>query len=608
MDKNSREFEFVMSFVSASDQYRKQYISKWQEILYNFMVEPYQSVDQFTSPYRRYKLTRQSRTQILLKDPETHKAIMTYASKLVRTVLGDRKRQYIQARPRGWEDAARKAPTVSRLIGYAFSLPGHFRTMVEAVVDMLLFGTSVIEIPWEYQEREVPAREIYMDEFGNELETISRVKIPSYDDVKLRVIDVLDFYPDPGRYRIQDMSGAVKRFKMNAIYARYMAQSGIYDRAAVERAIESGNTSALEGEREEDFQKDITKPRDAYQQQDFKDMIGYEYWGEVPWVDDFGSSRRVITLLNGVVVRSKPYPLADPALPFHSLIINPIQGRFYGVSPAEVIRFDQEYADAVKVLLAEAIIRQVHPPIAFDPDSDLDVAAMKAWKADAPIAVRGGPNSIGTLRYQADINAGFAMLTGLKNSMQEASGALGGIQGEPGPDREAASVGVQRIQMALDRPELAAMILEQECLPPIGKAILRRYQQFLSGTEDLKLRIGEMPEPVWIGDIMGDFDIEFVGSRVAMSRQEKLLAYDRLTAMVSAVPALAARIPWDEVGIDMIGDVLELPEVAAKVSNPQTMALNMLLQQLGSKQPGGGVQAAEPPGMIPAQSSGMGPV
>jgi hypothetical protein len=611
MKDSARSYEFAMSFVAASEKYRAQFVDRWKEVVANFAVEPnYIDGGYSKSPYTYTKQRGgPGLDKIVLKDPETHKAVMTYAAKLVRTVLGDPGREFVKAKPRGYEDAPQKAPTASKLISYAFGLPGHFRTMVEAIVDMLLFGTSIVEVNWCYEEREMPVREV-VSELGVETETYTRARVPVYDDVKLTVLDVNDFYPDPTRYRIQDMAGCAKKFRMNAIEARYKAASGIYDSAAVERAI--GNLAKNEGTGSAEvtsFRAGLDQPQTRQGVSQFQDMIGYEYWGNVPWEDDAGSSRRVITVLNNEVVRDEPYPLADPSLPFHALVINPVQGRFYGISPAEVIRYDQDFADVVKSLLARAIVRKVHPPIAFEPDADIDTAALKAWKPDALIAARGGPAAIGALRYDADINGGFAMLMGLKDSMQGASGAQGGIQGEEGPDRESATVGAQRIQMAMDRPELAAMMLEMECMPAIGSAILRRYQQFLPDTEALKLRVGEQPEPIWLGDIMGDYDVSFLGSRMLMSKQQKLQAWDRLVATSQAVPPFMLQIPWDQIGREFIGDVLELPEIAARMADPMTMMLNALLAQAAGGGAGGpaqnGVpQGAEQPGMMPAQAAG----
>lgn len=607
----SEAYRFTMGFVASSDKFKSQYVDRWREVLSNFMVEPQFDNPASTTPYRYGRVYTPPRRQVILKDPETHKTIMVYASKLARSILGSREREYIKARPRGLEDAVGKAPTVSKLLRYDFALPGSFRTFVEAIIDMLLFGTSIIEVGWEYCEYEMPVRTV-TSEMGVELDEWTRQRVPVYDDVRLTAVDIVDFYPDPSRYRIEDMCGAAKRFRMTAWEARQKAAGNIYDGAAVERAIgdlSRGNATSSVTSRD-NWRRGIDQPADTAQGSEFQDMIGYEYWGNVPWVDDYGSSRRVITVLNNVVVRDDPWPLADPHLPWHTLIINPVQGRFYGISPAEVIRYQQDFADAISMLLAEAIIRKVKPPVAYDPEAtDPDISRLNVWsRSDTPIAIRGGPNAIGTLRYDADITAGFNMLGGLKASMEEASGALGGISGEAGPDREAASVGVQRVQMALDRPELAGMVLENVCLPPIGEAMLRRNQQFLD-TEGLRLRVGEIPEPVWIGTIMGDFDVEFVGSRMALSRQEKLQSYDRLTAMSAAIPPLQALIPWMEIAREMVDDVLQLPEVAARMRDPNMVMANMMMMQqlapgAGAANGNGVGPQPEPAGLMPAQAAG----
>ena len=605
-DMSRDPFAFAMGYVADSDKYRSQFVDRQREILANYMLEPEApTAGRERSPYRQGYIHRSRRNQIVLKDPETHKLVATYVAKLALALFSDPRGEHIQAEPVGYEDAV-KGRTVTRLLRYAFGLPGHFRAFVEGLTDMVLYGTSVLEVYWRYEEREMPVRSV-TSQYGQESSSETRVTMPVFDDVCIRAIDIQDFYPDPSRPQLQEMPGAAKRFRMNGFTARRMARSGIYTPSAVEAAIGRGVGGAGKPQTAtSDFKEGYDRPQDSSAPTEFKDMIGYEYWGEVPWEMD-GISRRVITVLNGELVRSDPFPLADPMLPFHSLVINPMAGRFYGLGPGEVARYDQSFADALKILLAEAVIRQVHPPIAYDPDADVDSAAIRKWDADALIACKGGPAAIGTVKYDANIVGAMGLMQEIKRQISEVSGALGGIRGEPGPSREAASVGVKRLEYAMDQPELAALTLERDCLPWIGKAVLSRYQQFLGDTDDLKRRVGEDPEPVWIGDIMGEFDVRFVGSRQAMSRQMKLQAYDRLTAMSASVPAFMALIPWQEIGRELIGDTLELPEVAAKIGNPQSVLMNTLLSRvLGQGGPAGnGVASSpQPAGALPAEMAG----
>lgn len=577
-------YKFVMSFVSASDKFRQQYVDKWQEVVSNFIVDGAQTFNMGgeTSPYRRSRVYRSPKNKIFLRDPETHKLVMTYAAKLTRTIFGNRQGEFVQAQPVGYEDVA-KSQVVTRLLRYDFALPGHFRTFVEGLVDMILFGTSVLECYWKYEEREVVVRQQQSDGV-TEYSSTMRMTVPIYDDVCLRNVDILDFYPDPARYRIDEMSGCAKKFKMNGFEAKMLAGNGYYSKSGVDTALSSAVKSVET--RQPSFRAGLDQPAQADPIPGFREMIGYDYWGNIPEDadvrdDDTGKriTRGVITILNGTVVRAKDWPLTDPRLPFFTLVINPVQGRFYGISPAEVVRFDQSFADAMKILLAEAIVRQVHPPIAYDSDSEFDVDKLKEWKADLPIPVRGGPSAIGTLHYDANVQSGFALLTGLKQEIQGGSGALGAIQGENGPDRESATGASQRVQMALDRPELAGMILETECLPPIAKAMLMRNQQFLEDTDELKKRVGEIPDPLWIGDILGDFDIRFVGSRNAMSNQEKLASLQTLAQFGTAFPAFQAMMPNAQLAQMIVGDILNLPDAAAQIGNVALMEQNTMLTQ-----------------------------
>lgn len=161
----------------------------------------------------------------------------------------------------------------------------------------------------------------------------------------------------------------------------------------------------------------------------------------------------------------------------------------------------------------------------------------------------------------------------------------------------------------MSQPELAALILENECLPSIAKGVIKRCQQFLT-TEGLKKRIGEQPDSMWIGDIMGDFDVRFFGSRQMQTRQEKLQSWDRLISWSVAVPSARAVLPNLMLMRRIIGEDMEMPDVAAAIGNPEDIQMNLLLEQaMTMNGPGGpannGVPpSTEAPGMLPMQAAG----
>ena len=612
-DKGSNDpHAFAMGFIANSKHWRSQYIDRWREVIANFIVEPYQGGDTNTvgSPYSKgrglHGSTSRSRS-IVLKGGETHKIIMTYASKLVLAALGDTRGEYVQAEPSGYEDAG-KAKTMTKLLRHGFTRPNFFRSAVETVVDELLMGTSVVEIPWTYIEREMLVRTITTDESGFEDSTFARQRVIAWDDPEIIPLDVQDFYPDPSEHILEKMSGVAKRFRMNHMEAKGMVGGEFGYKAEKVRDAFSGGRDGDEGRssNDENFRENLDQPTDKNAHPAFKEQIGFEYWGDVPWELD-GSSRRVITIINNVLVRDIPWPLADENFPFRAATINPVQGRFYGISPAEVIRYDQDLQDAVNILLAIAIKRQVLPPIAYDPMGDIDEAKLKIWDDDVLIPVSGGPAMIGTIKYDAGVFQGMQLVRDKEREMQNTSGATAGVQGDVlSSKRMSATEAQNTIQQAMDRPELASALLEREFLPSIARSFIRRYQQFLD-TDGLKDRVGEMPEPIWIGDIQGDFDVKFIGSRMAMSRQQKLQAMDRLISYASVNPVFAALLPNLQLAQEFIGDTLELPDIAAMVGDPEQFQLNLLMQQLlggGAGNGNGTALSAEPAGALPAQVSG----
>jgi hypothetical protein len=605
--------EHMTGWIAGGQRLIDDKVEVWREIMANVLVTPYADENLETSnPYGKSR--QRDVRNLVLKDPESTQIAETFRANMMGALFGDAEGKYIIAEPRGFEDAV-KAKTVTRLLRYDFALPGVIRTMSEAMLDLAMFGTVVLETPWRLEERNVVIRTVE-ETAGISFDTETRDDIVTYDDPEINQIDLLDWYPDVDETRIEKMRGAAKGFRMTPSAARFLAEDedSDYDLKAVERAISNAKTISLE--KNEQRKRDVRHRRDNASfsfDEDFSLMKGYEYWGEVSFGSKDKIQRRVITMLNGVVVRNAPWPLTDPDLPFHVLVINPVKGRHYGKAPAEVVRYSQDFADAMLMLIAEATVRQVHPPLAIDISKDIDPAAVRAWEPDAIIAVDGDTNgAVSTIQYGANIWQGTQFQNQLKQQMREGSGALGATQGLGiGVNRASATEAAGTMQKAMTQIEAAAALLEKDGLPQIGRGLLRRNQQFLDDNEALRERVGEVPESVWLGDIMGDFDVHFVGTRNAISKQMKLQAYDRLIALSQSNPAAAQRIPWDLVFVDLFGDVLNLPEVAAIFAAPKeqqaTQAQNLIAQMMDAQAGGtakGSAPASQAPGLGPQQAAG----
>ena len=519
---------------------------------------------------------------------------------------------FVSARAKGFEDIP-AAAGVDRLTEHALQLPGHYWAQLSRLVQALLRGTGIGRWGWRYTEEARNVREMFIDPTTGEAVTTEAVVMKhTWDDPHFKCIDSRDFYPDHGEELISEMSGCAEHFRISGANTLRMLESGIYtEKEAVEEALQQGANDAREADakRSEDV-TDVSPQLRSHP--DFLKMHAYEFVGETPFrgasdefSDEDGIARRIITVINGRTVRSRPWPRR---MPFSEVKIIPRLGSFWGMGIGELVRHDQDFADTAKSMLADATVRSAHPPMIYDRTQNVELRALKRFHPKVPI----GADSISaaqTLNYNPNLGGMFAMYSGVKGQMRDASSALDSLQGQAGPDREAATVGAQRFQAAQSRPELYANILEREWLPSDGRIVIELYQEFLdpANPEEMMARIGQSAGPFSLADIINvDWDLKLIGSRKENSKQRRLEAFREMVA-ASGNPVVAAANPWIPLLRKWYQDLGE-KELAAMVANPQMIELHTMLTQLGGGQPNVNQRptAAAPSGLMPAQTSGVG--
>ena len=596
--------DFVLSFVDDSTKDRSDLEDIWEETENNFLVRPF--TNQSLGSNTKFPLAtstrdfRSDRSRSVLKDPETHQEVMTIVSKIMLALFPEDR--FLTLKPVGSEDTF-KAEVAAKLLDYAFRLPNHYGVFFNWFLSAGIYGKGIIEAYWRYEEAEREARTVEYDMMvGREVSSFSTVVTPTYDDVEYCNIDVRDFFADPGASRLNKMAGAAKRFRLNAYKARSLAEAGLYEMAKVEDAI----VAKQEHDSRQMTDREATSMSPAKESwSEFSPMIGYEYFGEVARTNGH-TERMVVTVVNGITVREGSWPRR---LPFFDTEFTPRLNSFWGIAPAEIIRHDQDFADIMKMMLADAVVRTTHPPFYYAKGGDVDLAKLRNYKIDTPIGMNNPNEDVQQAQYNPPLNNTFAMYSQVKGQMREATGALGVVQGLGlGVDRASATEASNTFQAALDRPEMFARLAEREYLPPIAKYTLEMYKNTLD-SEELALRVGESNVgDVAIADIMGEFDIRFIGSRVEGSRQETVAAFREIISL-AANPMVATMVPWPMV-IAKFFEKLGANDIAAMVANPQLMQAQGAMQQaLGPGQGqgnGNGEQPSlAPPGMMPAQSGGQ---
>ena len=608
--------EFVMSFVDDSDDKRRDMEDIWNEVDDNYLVRPAgesASMGNTRSPLDSnlaYTSSPRFRTAAIMKDPETHQEIMTLLSTIVLTVFPEGG-GFVSSKSIGFEDIP-ASQAINKLNEHAFCLPGQYWAQVMRLLYALLRGTGVIRWTWEYVEEVRTRRAATVNPFTGEMESTSEeLLVPVWDDPLGRALDTRDFYPDHGYELLQHMNGAAEHYRISAAEAMRKASRGIFEIDAVERAItrRANDTREMDSKMSESV-ADMSHA--ARSHPDFMELDVYEYYGETPFrgaqsdieVDD-GISRRVISCMNGETVRSKSWPRR---LPYSEVKIIPRPGSFWGMSVGELVRYDQDFADTVKMMLADAVVRMTHPPLIYNKMAEVDLHKLRRFNPRVPIGANS-TDAIKTFDYSPRLGEAFAMYDGVKGQMRDASSALDSLQGQAGPDRESATVGSLRHQAGQSRPELFARLLEREWLPCDGRIVTELFQEFLGDDPaEITRRVGESQFPISILDVMSDFDIKFIGSRQLSNRVQKTEAFREINAAASANPVGAAAVPWVMLYRKWFKDI-GAEEIAAMVGNPQLMQqylqLSVAMGQSGQSGNGNGeMQSAPQPGMLPAQSIG----
>lgn len=575
--ERERERVFVLDFVEASERKRRPFSQMWDELLDNYMVaQPGGSTRVFNpNGFRLFGDSGSRSLRARLKDSGSHEAVESLASQGLGLLLSSR--DYLQATPIGLDDPE-KARLISNVIMGVLDSPNFFATIYGGLKDSFIFGTSVMELGWSKRSRRQVTQRPVRDPFTGELLTVeSSSEIVTYEDMpSLRFVDIYDFYPDPSGTRIQyDMIGVAKRFTITVPEARAMARRGVYNKAAVEMAAKMAQKREVRTSGEDDTRFSDVPDQEKEVPDEMLLLTGLEYWGQVPWKPLDKADNRVVTLLEGVHVRSTINPFIDGNIPFKEVTMNPINGRFYGLGPLEVARFLQDSADNMLMTMTDATNMMVNGPLlagnAFA--GDLNRLRRKKFndviRCSNPDAVKPLPLDLSAMQL------GGIEYVRRQEAMRRATGSLDPQNISDG-ERDTATKVSEVVRLASQRLELQIQIIEKDDFPWLGRGIHSRIKQFMPSAGAVATLAGEQ-FPITLDDINVEADVRFVGSRQAMSKSQQFAQTSQLLTVLGQNPMLALQFP--EILTRHFRDSMEIKDAEAIVARAAQVAQQMMEQQ-----------------------------
>ncbi len=589
---------FVMDVVRAAEVARDDYLPRWEESWTNYLVLPRGEValrGRTDDPLSRgsYSTFPRRVGYSQLKDPESHQVVESLLAETITNLFPED--GYVKARPTGGEDFP-LAQGINQIIEAVLGLPRHQRVLYQWLKDGFIVGTGVMFGDWDFEEDFEIIRTIA--EVGAlSVSQFTRAFTTIMDDVRFDNVDVTEFYPVPGADNFDDLKGAARRVEAFGPDLIAEAEGGDvedgWDLPLLREAVKRGFTSKSASS--ENFKTSLIEDSQDEPMAPFQPVSGFEYWGEVPWAgteDDpikEGAKRRRLLVINGDLVREQDWPLKRKRLPFFDITINPITGRLYGLSPLEVIRFDQDFADVLKTMLAQAVVKSVNPPHVINVHQAVSPAKVQAFRQDVPITVEGDVRTaFGQAPYTPPIGQADALYQGLlKPQMREAAGVQGGVQGQGlGSKRFSASEAATQSRAQFARPNMIAQFIEKVSLPPVGAFILDQYALNIEDNATLLERFGD-DFPTSLQELQASHNVRFVGGRREHDKLSKASAMERFLAVVSQVPEIRAQIPWDEF-LKIYTKAIDLPDLAALIGSNETLSQNAQLQAVLSQFADGG--------------------
>ncbi len=583
VSEDATERDFVLECVERADVKKQKFVPIWDEVLENFfLTSPKGHAEDFPFGFSSAQLGGHAppgRSPQLLRDPETHQVVENLAIQTTRLVLGAPR--YMNARPLGTVGPG-AADRLTDVMHSVNAVPGRYRTFLELIKESFLLGTGVAEIPFERLTRQQLVRRPvtrrgFVTGFKDGAEEVVFRRGPG-----LRIIDLYDLWVDPHGTRINDdMLYVVKRFTTTAHQARALAKGGTYDKEAVERAIsiagqKGGKTDAKDGTAKR-FEKFDQVNR-------YGGMSGFECWAEVPYKSSDGARNRVITLLEGEVVRSHINPYLDGMIPMVEFVTNPIMGRFYGMSPGEVVRFLQDATNHFLMAMTDAANMAIRSPLlvghAFQGDLDRlqNRGPLDNIPCASPDAVKPLQTDLNTLQY-----AGLHYLQRI-NRIREATGATpGGVQPISPSGEQTATQFRGVAELATERVSFMANLLERDAMPKVSRFFHSRLKQYMPEAGQIS-QLGNKQFVFRPQDINFDAEFEYTGSTTGRSAGEKFQTTSAAIQALMANPDAILVVP--ELVIRQLRDGLQIGDAEEIVLEAQKRIVELRKAQAEAKPQG----------------------
>lgn len=500
-----------------------------------------------------------------------------------------------------------------------------------------IYGVAVARYGWKNITHKTKVRTRQQIAPGFEIPVVHTYDAEQFNGPDWEVIDPLDFWPQPGKKRIDDMAWVIHRYWLDLDDIKE-------DNAGPYPYFDRGKVSQLEAAPMGATSQDDYKMRqllfrnqwdyEARQVERFAKPIEiWEMHGTVP--DEFavdGIRHRCIAIGNGrVVLKNREEPFWDQQKPFKSYAPMPDPHMFFAPGKVEVAEKMQQAVNRIANQKLDALDFIIDPQMVVSSTANLNTQNLFS-RAGKVIMVDGPADDSNIRPLTVDtrgVQNAYQEIGQLWQFMQLGAGINDIVMGLTQNDRETARGFMGRQENVLTRLMLEARIAEEGFIEPLANAFRSLDRQFLDLPHEVKILgsgatinpITGLPYPqerqsLDFDDLVPDYRARAVGATQMISKSNRQQNCVSLLQMMSANPVLMQMVNWasfarqmfdlfdfknvDELLVQQVPMVNQMAQeqgidpmqMAQSLSNGSMPQLNpQILAMMGNNQPQG-AQAA----------------
>jgi len=427
--------------------------------------------------------------------------------------------------------------------------------IMEKMVDFLMssdvYGTGILQYGWKRQQCKYNERRSAFGVTYQEPLTATLFDGPDFE-----VLDILDWFPQPGKKEVDDMGHAHRRYWKDlddlledAYIAQESGQEPMFDPQALEALRSKPPSSGVQQEAQERHQiwRSYTEYQALRQGKYKKPVELIEMVGLVPaeFAPD-GARLRVMTVANrSVALRNVPSPV--PLLRKWFRTYSPLRDMHFhhGIGKIEPVATLAMSGNKLMSNRLDLLDLALNPPTLVNDSLELDTQNMVLWPGRI-IKLHGDVGEGNIRPYQFDLQAYPLVVTELEAISRYVDSATGvqrdTIQGQLSGDRQTAREFLGRLESSRTRLGLEARLFERSIIEALAddfrlldRALLQPPKAVsLIGSSAIMDPDSGQPLPpetyeVGLEDINADHRIRAIGASQMLSKQ--MLRQDFITTM-----------------------------------------------------------------------------